>query len=350
MAETLRVVHYLNQFFGGIGGEDKASFGPQQRTGAVGPGVVLARALGDHGQIVATLICGDNYANEQLNDLLVWARKRLEELKPDVLVAGPAFNAGRYGQACGALCAFVAENMGIPTLTGMYAENPGAEQFARMTYVVQTGSSATDMTPALAKMAELAIRLGRRETIGPARIEGYVPRGARLNVFRERTGAERALSVLLAKLRHEPFQTELPVQVYQTITPAPPVADLSSATVAIVTEAGVVPNGNPDRLEFIRASKWHKYPIAGKNDLLVGEYEAVHGGYDNTWTNQDPDRILAVDVLRQLETEGVIGKLFDYYYVTTGNGTSIESSARFGREIADDLKANGVQAVVSPAT
>src|SRR6266849_2649099 len=232
MAEALRVVHYLNQFFGGIGAEEKASLEPQQRAGAVGPGVVLARALGDHGQIVASLICGDNYANEQLNDLLVWAREQLEELKPDVLVAGPAFNAGRYGQACGALCAFVAENLGIPTLTGMYPENPGAEQFARMTYVVQTGNSAT---------------------------------------------------------------------------------------VAIVTEAGVVPNGNPDRLEFIRASKWHKYPIAGKDDLLAGEYEAIHGGYDNTWTNQDPDRILAVDVLRQ-------------------------------REIAADLKANGVHAVVSPAT
>ncbi len=55
-------------------------------------------------------------------------------------------------------------------------------------------------------------------------------------------------------------------------------------------------------------------------------------------------------MLRQLETEGVIGKLHDYYYVTTGNGTSIENSARFGREIAADLKANGVHAVVSPAT
>jgi glycine reductase len=274
----------------------------------------------------------------------------LAELKPDVLLAGPAFNAGRYGQACGALCAFVAENMGIPTLTGMYPENPGAEQFARMTYVVQTGASATGMAEAIAKMAELAIRLGRHETIGSARVEGYVPRGARLNVFRERSGADRALSMLLDKIRRAPFQTELPVQIYQTVTPAPPVVDLSSATVAIVTEAGVVPNGNPDRLEFIRASKWRKYPIAGKDDLLVGEYEAVHGGYDNTWTNADPDRILAVDVLRQLEAEGVIGKLFDYYYVTTGNGTSIEASTTFGREIAADLKANGVHAVVSPAT
>jgi glycine reductase complex component B subunit gamma len=350
MSGTLRVVHYLNQFFGGIGGEDQASIEPRRRAGPVGPGTLLARALGDRAHIEATLICGDNYANEQLNDLLVWAREQLEQLQPDVLIAGPAFNAGRYGQACGALCAFVAENMGIPTLTGMHPENPGAEQFARMTYVTPTGASATAMPQTLATMAELAVRLGRRDALGPARLEGYLPRGVRQNVFRAQPGADRALSMLLNKLRDEPFETELPVQVYQTITPAPPVTDLSAATVAIVTEAGVVPNGNPDRLEFIRASKWCKYPIAGKADLLAGDYEAVHGGFDNTWTNQDPDRILAVDVLRQLETEGVIGKLFDYYYVTTGNGTPIETSATFGREIAADLKKNGVHAVVSPAT
>jgi glycine reductase len=232
----------------------------------------------------------------------------------------------------------------------MFAENPGAEQFAGMTYVVQTGPSALSMNDALARMSSMALRLARHRPIGSARVEGYLPRGPRHNVFRERTGADRALSMLLSKLRHEPFFTELPVQVYQSVTPAAPVPDLSVATLAIVTEAGVVPHGNPDHLEFIRASKWRKYSIAGKEDLVGGEYEAVHGGYDNTWTNQDPDRMLPVDVLRQLERERVIGKLYDYYYVTTGNGTSIEASSRFGREIAAELGAAGVQAVVLPAT
>jgi betaine reductase len=350
MSEPLRIVHYLNQFFGGVGGEEQAGMAPMRRAGPVGPGVALARAMGDRARIDATLVCGDNYANEQLNDLIVWVQEQLKQLRPDVVIAGPAFNAGRYGQACGALCAYITEQLRIPTLTAMHPKNPGAEQFARMTYIMPTGASATAMSRTLNRMAELAVRLGQGDALGLAHIEGYLPRGVRKNVFRDRPGAERALSMLLRKLRHEPFETELPVQVYQTITPAPPVVDLSAATVAIVTEAGIVPNGNPDRLEFIRASKWHKYPIAGKTDLVAGEYEAVHGGFDNTWTNQDPDRILAVDVLRQLETEGVIGKLFDYYYVTTGNGTPIEKSATFGREIAADLLNNGVQAVVSPAT
>ena len=38
----MRVVHYLNQFFGGIGAEEQAGMGLEVRDGAVGPG----RALG----------------------------------------------------------------------------------------------------------------------------------------------------------------------------------------------------------------------------------------------------------------------------------------------------------------
>ena len=48
LAEAIRVVHYLNQFFGGIGGEEQA-YEPVQG------------ALGDQTTIVGTLIAGDNY-------------------------------------------------------------------------------------------------------------------------------------------------------------------------------------------------------------------------------------------------------------------------------------------------
>ena len=35
MSSSLRVVHYLNQFFAGVGGEEKASEGPQVKEGRV---------------------------------------------------------------------------------------------------------------------------------------------------------------------------------------------------------------------------------------------------------------------------------------------------------------------------
>ena len=53
---SLRVVHYINQFYGGIGGEEKADVKPELREGAVGPGLAINGALGDKGEIVATVI------------------------------------------------------------------------------------------------------------------------------------------------------------------------------------------------------------------------------------------------------------------------------------------------------
>jgi hypothetical protein len=61
---VMRVVHYLNQFFGGLGGEEKAGTGLESRDGAVGPGKLLEQLLGSDCQVVTTLICGDNYAVE----------------------------------------------------------------------------------------------------------------------------------------------------------------------------------------------------------------------------------------------------------------------------------------------
>ena len=36
-----KIVHYINQFFAGIGGEEMADYKPELREGAVGPGLKL---------------------------------------------------------------------------------------------------------------------------------------------------------------------------------------------------------------------------------------------------------------------------------------------------------------------
>src|SRR2546428_14173283 len=58
MSGPLRVVHYVNQFFGGIGGEDQAHVGVTAKAGPVGPGRALETALGDGARVEATLIGG----------------------------------------------------------------------------------------------------------------------------------------------------------------------------------------------------------------------------------------------------------------------------------------------------
>jgi betaine reductase len=349
MATPLRVIHYLNQFFGGIGSEDKADARPSRRDGPVGPGTALAGYLGDEATIVGTLICGDSYFIERQDAALAELLTMADSYSADVLVAGPAFSSGRYGTACGML-ALAWQKQGKPAVAAMNVNNPGVELCRGEIYVVRTGPTAASMHEALPTLASLAVKLGHNTEIGPADAEGYFPRGIRRNLRLERGAAERAVDMLLAKLAGGPYVTELAIESLGHVASPPPVIELSKALVALVTESGVVPIGNPDKLETWNASKWFKYSIAGLAGLERGQFQAWHGGCDTTWTNADPNRAVPLDAARLLEQEGVIGRLDDYYYVTTGNMANIKTMARIGAEMAQDMKAQGIQAAILTAT
>jgi glycine reductase len=349
-ARKIRIVHYINQFFGGIGGEEAAGHGVEVRSGSVGPGLALQRALGDRAEVVATLICGDNHFSERTDQALEQIVAAIDQSRPDVVVCGPAFNSGRYGLACGAVGRAASERLGLPVVSGMYPENPAVEEFRRFLYIVPTAASAVGMGQAIPRMAPLALKLAAGERPGPAEEEGYLPRGYRCNALADELGAQRAVTLLLKKVRGEPYRTEIPLPSFDRVPPAEPVRDLSNATIAIVTEGGVVPRGNPDRLEAHSATHWAKYFIAGLRELSRETWDCVHGGFDPANVKADPNRLVPLDVLRELEDQGVIGKLHDVMYVTVGNGLPVLRAKQFAREIAHELKAADVQAVVLPAT
>jgi len=66
--------------------------------------LALQQALGDQGKVVATIICGDSYFNEHVDEALAEVLRMVEQYQPDLFVAGPAFFAGRYGIACATVC------------------------------------------------------------------------------------------------------------------------------------------------------------------------------------------------------------------------------------------------------
>jgi len=346
----LRVVHYLNQFFGQIGGEEKADTQPLKKDGPVGPGLALNAACKGQAEVVGTVICGDSFFAENMESALAQIIGLIQEYKPDFVIAGPAFNAGRYGTACGAVADAVGRELNIPVVTGMYVENPGADLYKKSVYIVSTTDSAIGMRTAIPKMATLALKLINNEQLGNPEEEGYIARGIRKNYFAEETGAKRAVDMLVSKLNGQPFTTELPMPAFDRVPPNPAVKDITKATIALVTSGGIVPKNNPDRIESSSASKFGKYSIAGVTDLTAETYETAHGGYDPVYANQDADRVLPVDVLRELESEGAIAKLHDYYYATVGNGTSVANAARFGQTIAAELRNDGVDAVILTST
>ncbi len=346
----MRIVHYMNQFFAGMGGEEKADTPPNRKAEIIGPGRLLQQMMGKDGEIAGTVICGDGLFADRMEDTAPQVLQLIAELRPDIVVAGPAFNAGRYGLACGRVCLDVERQLKIPALTGMYPENVAVDVYGRDILIIPTSPSAIGMKDAMTAIARLTRKLGRGESLGPASLEGYLPRGRRMNMKVDKPASERALDLLLARVRRQPFQTEVPLPKYEKIPAPPALADPKSVRLALVSECGLVPRGNAGRLEWVRASKWLKYSIAGKDDLQKGDYEVIHSGYDASFALEDPDRLLPVDALREAARQGEIGGLLDTYYITCGNHGILNQMARYAKEIAEDLKAEDVGAVLLVAT
>lgn len=110
-----KIIFYTNQYFGQIGGEDKAGVSPELISGSIGAANAFAGLLST-AEISSTIVCGDNYYAENIETAREYICSLIEKEGADMLIAGPAFNAGRFGMACGDICTAVAEKFNIPTL------------------------------------------------------------------------------------------------------------------------------------------------------------------------------------------------------------------------------------------
>jgi glycine reductase len=346
----MRIVHYVNQFFGGKGGEEAAGFAPDLQDGAVGPGKLLEQVLGDDVHIVRSIIVGDNYAAENLETLTELVVNDVKTVQADLFVAGPCFEAGRYGVVAGALCTAVQAELGIPVVTGMAVENPGVDLYRQELYIVDSGASVNAMRDVLTKMAHIALQLADHRDIGRPSDAGYIPRGFLHDEFVQQSAAERMVAMIVAKTTGDAFESEFTPPIFPHAPAPAPVADLSKARVAIVTDGGLVPKGNPDEIAPYAATNWGAYDISNLDDLHGEDYEVSHRGYDTRYVEQDPDRLVPVDALRDLEKAGVVGKLHDQFVSTSGLANPLANSRRLGREIAQKLKAEGVEAVILTST
>ncbi len=346
----IRFVHYVNQFFAGRGGEEQADCGIEVREGPVGPGRLVARQLGEAGTIVATVSCGDNAFHVDPDRSAAEVADLVARYRPDVVVAGPAFDAGRYGLACGYVCRAVRERLAVAALAAMAPDNPAVEQFRRDVYIVPTARSAVGMAEAVPRIVRLAVRLAAGEAVGAPEVEGYVPMGRRRNVLADRRAAARVVDLLLRKVRGEPYESEIPIPAFDRVPPAPPVERIDTATIALVSEGGIVPRGNPDRIESTRATRWGSYDVSRLSRLPAGDFVCIHAGWANELANEDPNRVIPLDAARELTGDGRIGRLHERYYVTVGSSCTVENAQRFGRDIAARLHAAGVQAAILTAT
>ncbi len=242
------------------------------------------------------------------------------------------------------------EKLRIPVIIGLYHENPAVEIYRKDAYIYPCAETAAGMRKDLPGFARLALKLGRSGRLGPAIIDGYIPRGFRANEYVEKNAAVRSIEMLTRRLKGENPQTEVPLRSFEKVPPAPPVMDLKGATIALVTGGGMVPRGNPDKLKQAFADAFGIYSIAGMAELPAGDFKGIHGGYDSTWVDEDPDRVVPLDALRVLEKEGRFKKLLDEYFALCGIGTNVAMGKKLGAEIAEQLKRREVSAAIYTST
>ena len=350
----MKAILYVNQFFGQVGGEELAGHEPEIRNALVGPAMALQAALGDKVEVTHTVICGDNFMGSQTEEAIQRILTFLDGKKFDIFFAGPAFRAGRYGAACGHICDAVQKKFGVPVLTSMNEENPGVEMYRSKMVIFRGGASAAAMKKDMDKMANYGLRLLTGEKLLPAAAEGYFGRGIRDQIWLDPpvTAADRVIDMLLKKVRGEPFQTELPIPKTDRVPIAPAIspAELAKMNVALLTSGGIVPFGNPDRIQSASATRWGMYDISALDDLKKGEYITTHAGYDPAAANNDPDVVLPLDAMRAYEKEGKIGGIHKYFYATVGTGTTQAEAARMAGEIVEELKDAGISAAILTST
>ena len=348
----MKAIHYINQFFAGIGGEEMADQTPVFHDKLIGCSMMLNAMCKPDIEVTNTIVCGDNYITNHTEEALKEIFAFLDTKEFGIFFAGPAFMAGRYGVGCGIICKAVSERYHVPVITSMNEENPGVEEYKAAAYIFKGGRKATFMKQDVTPMAAFAKKIAKGEKLLPAAQEGYFPRGIRMEIPQPDgiMAADRVIDMLLKKINGEPFQTELIIPSMEKIPPAAPVKDLSKATIALVSSSGVVPVDNPDRIQSASAQKWGKYNIADRDNLPEGVYKTIHAGFDPAAMCAVPDRGIPLDAMRYFEKQGKIGKVYDWFYVTVGTGTTQAFAAKFGREIAKELHDAGVDAVILTST
>jgi glycine reductase len=267
-----------------------------------------------------------------------------------MFLAGPGFNAGRYGLACGAITAAIRSKLGIPAVTGLFRENPGAELYSGLCYIIGTDNNARRMASDMENMVSFGIKLLSGESPGAPEDDGYLGTGPIRELSREVSGPARAVDMALDKYYGRKFVTEVPIPQKEVVPPASLGKPLSSARVVLVTDGGLVPKGNPDRMVPVNSVKFACYSFEGRGKLDPNDYEVKHQGYNNAYVLDDPNRLVPVDAMRFFESEGAVGKLEERFFTTAGVMTTLENSKKFGQGIAGMLKNDGVDAAILTST
>lgn len=156
----------------------------------------------------------------------------------------------------------------------------------------------------------------------------------------------RCLDMLLAKYYHQRFQSEVMMSAPKEQVIPYLRHPLSDTTLLVVTDGGLVPFLNPDRIPSTSARSFGIYSIEKTDSLSPDDFEVSHQGYDNSYVEEDPNRLLPLDALRTLESEGVIKEIYPYFLSTTGVMMPQKECQKLAKHIATYVTSHPIDAVL----
>lgn len=156
---VIPTVFYMNQFFAEIGGEEMANIPPAVTDKIVGP----AKGLKAYPRfrVCKIIYCGDDYANNNIDELKSLVARVLGEYKKVLFIASPSFNRTEFSMVNLKLCDYVQSVLRIETVAGMYAdtyEKIKADtpfNYYNHLDVVSTKNSAAGMRAAMPKILQI---------------------------------------------------------------------------------------------------------------------------------------------------------------------------------------------------
>ena len=156
----------------------------------------------------------------------------------------------------------------------------------------------------------------------------------------------RCLDMILSKYYGNKFQTEvIMTSPKKRVAPKLKCA-LSDATLMLFTDGGLVPLTNPDRIPSSSANKFGIYPIGKMDTLLPENYEVSHQGYDNSYVEEDPNRLIPLDALSDLTKKGMIKRIHPFFLSTTGVMMPKKQCEQIAKQIAQYAVSHSVDAVL----
>jgi len=126
--------------------------------------------------------------------------------------------------------------------------------------------------------------------------------------------------------------------------------NLTSAVIALVTTGGLVRKGNPDKQVSANATRYFRHNVKELQSLSGADWEAYHAGYFNHIVNKNPDYILPLGFMRDLERQGEVGGVYPWIYALPGVSTPVAQARRMGADVARELKEAHVDGCLLVAT